>query len=167
MSDFFDIAFDLIIDLEGGSKITNDKDDLGGLTKWGISQKSFPHLDIKNLTKKEAKNIYKKYYWDKVRGDEISHAKALCLFDCAVNQGVGIAIRLSQKIFCIKQDGKLGPITLSYLKKFDDEIFVQKFLAERALRYSKTQSFKKFGRGWLNRLFVISRKSQGVINATS
>ena len=49
---------------EGGSKYTNDPKDAGGETKYGISKKAFPNVDIKNLTETDAIAIYKKMYYD-------------------------------------------------------------------------------------------------------
>ena len=56
-----------ILFAEGGSKYTNDPNDSGGETKYGISKKAFPNLDIKNLTEEQAISIYKKMYFDLVQ----------------------------------------------------------------------------------------------------
>jgi hypothetical protein len=78
------------LDLEGG--LGYDK--RGGTTKYGISKKAYPNLDIGSLTKDDAARIYKKDYWDKINGDrlhEVNPALAATLFDTAVNQGVSKA----------------------------------------------------------------------------
>lgn len=165
--DSFNQALELIFKLEGHDKLTNDPQDLGGLTKWGISQKAFPHLDIKNLTKKQAIYIYRKHYWEAIRADKFHLSISLCLFDCAVNQGVLTAIRLAQKVMRVKQDGKIGPVTISKLERANPRIFTENYLAERALRYSKTRSFSRFGRGWLKRLFIICNNSSKIIEETN
>ena len=49
----FDQVIDRVLAHEGG--YVNDPDDPGGETKYGISKKAYPKIDIKNLTKEEAK----------------------------------------------------------------------------------------------------------------
>ena len=58
----FDIAFSRLIDSEGG--LTDNPKDPGGLTKFGISQRSYPDIDIRNLTLDQAKAIYLRDFWD-------------------------------------------------------------------------------------------------------
>jgi len=85
---------------EGGAKYTNDPTDRGGETKYGISKRSYPQEDIKNLTEERAKELYKRDYWDRIRGDDIKdEAIAFNIFDCAVNMGVRTASRLSSLTF--------------------------------------------------------------------
>ncbi len=59
MSDF-DTAVTKTLIHEGGSRVTDDPDDRGGLTRYGISQRSYPDLDIRNLTEDQAKEVYKR-----------------------------------------------------------------------------------------------------------
>ncbi len=74
---------------EGGAKYTDDPDDPGGATKYGISQRAYPDLNIRNITEAEVRDIYKRDYWDRIRGDEIkSQIVAENIFDTAVNMGV-------------------------------------------------------------------------------
>ena len=87
-SDAFKFALNNTLGLEGG---LNKDDKVGGLTKYGISQKSYPKLDIAKLTPAEAKAIYKRDYWDKIGGDEIAAKDpklAALMFDTAVQHGV-------------------------------------------------------------------------------
>lgn len=134
---FFDAAFSIVIGEEGG--YVNDPHDPGGETKFGISKRAYPNLDIKNLTLEDAKAIYKRDYWDVMGCDALSWEMALIAFDAAVNQGVGAArsIRAS---------------TPSSIE----------FMAERALRYAKLSTFDRFGRGWMRRLFRVFRAAQKV-----
>ena len=52
----FKLAIPRVITNEGG--YVNDPDDPGGETKYGISKRSYPALDIKNLTVEQATAIY-------------------------------------------------------------------------------------------------------------
>ena len=47
-----------VLEHEGG--YVNDPKDLGGETNFGITKRWYPDLDIKNLTKEDAIEIYKK-----------------------------------------------------------------------------------------------------------
>jgi len=61
----FDKAFEILIGHEGG--YVNDVNDRGGETRYGISKRAYPHIDIANLTLAQAKEIYRTDYWDKVK----------------------------------------------------------------------------------------------------
>ena len=54
----FDEIIKHVLEHEGG--YVNDPKDLGGETKYGITKRFYPDIDIKNLTIEEAKEIYKK-----------------------------------------------------------------------------------------------------------
>lgn len=151
----FNQCFDKIIIAEGG--YVNDSNDPGGETNFGISKRAYPNVDIKNLTLEQAKIIYKNDYWDKIRGDEITYPLNLFLFDCAVNQGVSVAITLLQKSAGISQDGILGIQTLNAIKKTAG--IETSFMANRALRYTGTRNFDKYGFGWFKRIFKITKEA--------
>ena len=56
----FDEIIEQVLEHEGG--YVNDPKDLGGETKYGITKRFYPDVDIKNLTIDGAKEIYKKEY---------------------------------------------------------------------------------------------------------
>jgi lysozyme family protein len=141
---------------EGGATFSNYPDDRGGPTKYGISQKAYPNVDIANLTEDQAKDIYKKDYWDRVAGDQIRlQSIAENLFDTAVNMGVISATKLAQMTLDVAVDGKLGPATLQALNALDEKKFLSDFTLAKIARYAaicnhdRTQS--KFLLGWINR----------------
>src|SRR6266704_463277 len=70
----------------------NDPAYPGGETKWGISKRSYPGLDIQNLTPEQAANIYSQDYWDRVGADSIPFPMCTAVFDTAVNDGVKRAL---------------------------------------------------------------------------
>lgn len=146
----FDQAFEAVIGHEGG--YIDDPRDSGGETKFGISKRQYPHLDIKNLTLEQAKAIYRADYWSRVRGDELSFPAALALFDYAVNSGVETAIRSAQKALDLKVDGILGPVTFARIDNSEPEDFVAALQAERLLSLIQLTSFSTFGRGWTRRI---------------
>ena len=142
---------------EGGSKVTDDPNDRGGLTKYGISQRSYPNVDIRNLTEEQAKEIYKRDYWDKVKADDIqSQEVAENLFDTAVNMGPRTAGRLAQLALDIEPvDGIVGPQTVAALNSKDAEAFIAEFTIAKIARYAhicnRDKSQSKFLLGWINR----------------
>lgn len=78
---------DQVLSIEGG--YNNSPIDRGGPTKYGISSRAYPNLDIKNLTEAEARAIYKRDYWDKVGADNLPPELQSQAMDSAVNSGVG------------------------------------------------------------------------------
>ena len=152
----FNKAFEKVLKFEGG--YVNDKSDSGGETKYGISKKAFPNVDIKNLTLKEAKEIYKEVYWDKIKADEIKSQKiAEIIFDTAINMGVSFAIKTAQKIIGVKQDGIIGPITLNALNNTNEEIFIKDYKLSRIAKYVEIAKGDKikFLRGWITRVLEV------------
>jgi len=133
-----------VIEREGGNRVTDDKDDMGGLTKFGISKNAYPNLDIANLTEAEAAAIYKRDYWDKINADQLPVNIREAAFDAAVNHGVNTAKRL--------------------LSEAGNDL--QKFLELRANLYQQivdnnpTQA--KFLNGWMKRLRDLA---SGVVSA--
>lgn len=153
----FNHAFDVVIASEGGH--TNDQNDPGGETKYGICKRDYPHLDIQSLTIEDAKSIYRRDYWELAKCDLYPSPLDLCMFDAAVNQGVTTAIKLLQKALNVPQDGIIGPVTKRKITTTDIHELTSIFMADRALRYTGTRNFDRYGRGWLKRLFFVSFKS--------
>ena len=151
---YFDHAFEAIIRAEGG--YVNDPQDPGGETKYGISKRQYPLLDIPSLTLTEARVIYHRDYWTPIKGIELPWPMAALILDTAINQGVDVAKRLTQKALGVTQDGLFGPITLQALNTQSSNELAARFLADRALRYTGTRNFDHYGRGWFKRLFALT-----------
>ena len=82
MRDSFDKAFELTIGLEG--RPSNDPDDPGGFTIWGLAKKYHPEID-KETTIEYAKQVYLEQYWIPSGCDDQPWPVDACLFDSAVN----------------------------------------------------------------------------------
>jgi lysozyme family protein len=152
----FDQAFEHIIGEEGG--YTNHPRDPGGATKYGITQRDYPDLDIENLTLDQAKHIYRANYWDAIKADYLPSQIAILVFDSAVNQGVSRATKLMQRALEVQVDGVIGPRTIAAAQNVDPTEFAVKFGAERALHYAALSNFDVFGRGWMRRLLRTTLK---------
>lgn len=74
---------------EGG--YVNDPSDPGGETNFGISKRAYPNIDIKNLTRQAAQEIYQRDYWDAIKGDTLEPALGAVALDTAINMGVSRA----------------------------------------------------------------------------
>lgn len=151
----FDNAVAKVLIHEGG--YVNDPHDLGGETNFGISKKAYPHLNIKNLTIDDAKEIYKRDFWDKLRCDEIANQKiAYEIFDTAVNMGVRTATKLIQMCLDVRPDGILGVKTLDAINSRNFEVLILKFKLAKISRYiyitQKRPANKKFFYGWIKRV---------------
>lgn len=168
---FRDAALE-VIRKEGGDKVHQVKGDKGGLTKFGISQKSYPHLDIANLTLSDALAIYKRDYWDKIGGDQIKrYTIAFAVFDMAVNRGPRTALKLAQESVGVNSDGMIGPATLNALNAISESRFLNSFIENAKKAYKEIvngdSSQQKFYDGWINRANAIasySSKYVGSIN---
>lgn len=155
MKSIFEISFDFILAVEGDES-DNPKDN-GGLTKFGISKKSYPLLDIKNLTIEDAKEIYRKDFWQVVHGDKLPCDVALCVFDAAVNQGPGASVGMLQNCLGLKVDNVMGPNTILNTGKMRSIFLIEKFIAARFSRYLKAEDYETFGKGWSIRLVKLAR----------
>lgn len=153
-----------IFDAEGG--YGNDVNDRGGETKYGISKRQYPNVDIANLTRDDAEAIYARDYWDAVSGDLLPSALALAVFDAAVLQGPVTAIHMLQLALGklghdeVRADGIIGNYTLTAARlqaHADLPRLLATFMSFRGLRmfHDAFQNVKQrtFIRGWLARLF--------------
>jgi lysozyme family protein len=147
---WFDQCFDKLIAHEGG--YSNDAKDPGGETNFGISKRAYPQVDIKNLTRDAAKQIYKRDYWDRAQCDKLPPTLAYLLFDAAVNSGIGQAIRFLQRALGVADDGVLGPLTLSMVSRADAESICARFIGQRLDFMTRLSTFDYFGKGWSRRM---------------
>jgi lysozyme family protein len=93
----FDGAVDLMIFKEGGDKLHRHPRDPGKLTKYGISSRAYPHLDIASLTREAATDIYRQDYFKKAGCDELPERLAILVFGSAINQGVAASVTMLQQ----------------------------------------------------------------------
>ena len=117
MADFETLVKDLI-EAEGGDELVTNVDDRGGLTKYGISQRAYPDVDIASLTEEEAIEIYKRDYWDKFKIGTMPDKYKRDIFFNVVNSGSS-AIRDLQQALGVTVDGAVGPETRGALEGFD------------------------------------------------
>lgn len=147
----FDHAFELLIAREGN--YSNDPNDPGGETKFGISKRAYPQVDIKNLTLEQAKAIYKTDYWDRVLCPNLPDPLQFQVFDTAVNSGPRQAVVLLQRALGVSDDGMVGQKTRDALAGTNSSTAVSiRFLAARLRFMSGLSGWDHFGKGWARRI---------------
>jgi lysozyme family protein len=151
----FDRAFQITVGVEGG--YVNDPADPGGETKYGISKRAHPGVDIKSLTMDQAKAIYLRDYWTPAGCSSMPERIGHLVFDCAVHHGVKTAIKLLQRALKVADDGEFGPITRGTLTARDTNETANLLMAERAVYMTTCSAWPTFKRGWLKRCFEIAR----------
>lgn len=183
MSDRFDLCFDRVVGHEGGLSLdrndrgnwTSGKIGVGSLngTKYGISAMAYPHVDIRNLTLQDAKDIYRRDYWNKCRCDDLPKAIDYLVFDAAVNHGNSRSARFLQTAVGANPDGIIGEKTVAKVNAKNDIIKVcSDFCVTRGLFYTNIGTFQRYKLGWFRRLFdthatAVSELAEGdVVEAT-
>ena len=146
----FRAALAQVLRHEGG--YVNDPRDPGGETRYGISKRSYPAEDIKNLTLARAGEIYRRDFWDRCRCDEMPPAIRMHLFDAAVNSGPVRAIRWLQEAARVERDGVIGPITIREAWAADPVALVARYNGLRLDYLTDLRGWASFGRGWTRRV---------------
>lgn len=160
MPALFDNFKQHIVPLEGDTA-TNISGDVGGLTKYGISQESYPRLDIADLTYDEACAIYEHDFWIHYGLSRInSQLIANKLMSFLMNMNPFSAIQCVQRAVnrCgsdIPTDGILGINTINAINLAPQPWLLDRFRIEGALFYnyrvSVDKSQLKFLNGWIKR----------------
>ena len=162
----WDEALKHILKYEGG--YVNHKDDPGGRTNLGVTQRVWEEWtgkpateeDMRGLTPAMVSPLYKKRYWDAVRGDDLPSGVDLCVFDCAVNAGVGRASKFLQQAVGVTADGQIGPMTVAATTAKPAEEVIDAFCNLRETHYKSLSTFATFGKGWMNRLGAVEAESK-------
>ena len=151
-------CLETILHHEGG--YVNHPKDPGGETNLGVTKRVYEDWggtkEMKDLTVEDVSPIYKKNYWDRVKGDHLPAGLDLCVFDFGVNAGTGRAAKYLQKMIGTTPDGGIGPMTLVKLKEYVDakgvEHTVKLYQMGRQKYYESLSTFSTFGRGWTRRV---------------
>jgi lysozyme family protein len=156
----FDEIIEITLKHEGG--YVHDPKDLGGETNFGIAKRFYPDVDIKNLTEDEAKEIYKKDYWDRYKAEKLPEHLRHIHFDMCVNQGYGTAIKILQRACNAKGadiavDGGFGPGTEAAINTYKPTI--DRVRCYRLKHYydlvNKKPEQERFLYGWFKRALSV------------
>lgn len=148
--------------IEGGLSL--DPEDSGNWTegakgkgelrgsKYGISAKQYPMLDIASLSVTQVREIYARDYWLAACCDRLPARLALVHFDSAVNVGVQRAAKLLQRALGVEEDGVIGPKTIAAARVKEQNDSCADLLAERAMFYAAAKQYARYGKGWMRRV---------------
>ena len=142
---------------EGG--FTNNPNDPGGATNFGILQREMPGVDIRSITRDQAISFYLSNYWNKVLYANLtSQQVATKLFDMHVNLGLVPAVRIAQHALGFQDanvDGNMGPMTVAAINAANPGSFLSAVVGLVVSHYkfleAKNPKLMVFDRGWMAR----------------
>ena len=156
--DRFEACLELVLRAEGG--FVNHPSDPGGATNMGITLRTLSEFrdaevteaDVRNLTRGEAREIYRARYWTPMRCADLPAGIDLMVFDFGVNAGPGRSLRLLQRCVGVAADGSVGPITLAAVRACRTGDLIARLAEGRLAYYRGLGTFPTFGRGWTRRV---------------
>ena len=150
----FDDAFLWLLGAEGS--YTNNPEDPGGPTKWGVTElvaRSFGYTgSMKDYPVEEAKKVYRTMYWGNLKIDQLPECIRYDIFDAAVNSGVAQAIRWLQHSCGAEEDGILGPKTLEAANATEPVKLRTSYNGCRLKFMTDLPQWNTFGKGWARRI---------------
>ena len=143
---------------EGG--YVHHPSDPGGITNLGVTKKVWeeflgtpvPDSEMQRLTPQLVTPLYKKLYWDKIKGDNLPSGVDYCVFDAAVNSGAGRASRWLQTAVGVEPDGSLGPKTFAAVEILHPKLLISRYCEQRLAFLHRLGTWETFGRGWERRV---------------
>jgi len=162
-------SFELMLKSEGG--YVNNPADPGGMTNLGVTKATWENwvgresdeAEMRGLTPEKVEPLYKKKYWDAVRGDELPPGISYLCFDFAVNAGAGRSIKTLQTAVGVTPDGGFGPMTMAAVQAVDPNELIERFSQAKEDFYRSLTTFATFGKGWLNRVADVKVKASAML----
>jgi len=157
MKNNFDKCLEMLLHHEGG--YVNNVHDRGGMTNLGVTKRVYDkwigrestEQEMRDLTPDDVAPIYKKNYWDRVKGDSLPSGLDWACFDWAVNSGSGRPAKAVQRAVGATQDGAIGNQTLGLIAEKDPKFIIDYVYTVRQAFYESLDDYKHFGRGWSRR----------------
>lgn len=144
---------------EGG--FVNHPKDPGGATNRGVTQRVYDayrdrqgqsRRSVRAITAEEVADIYKRQYWDAIRGDDLPSGLDYAVFDYAVNSGPRRAAQDLQRELGVAVDGVIGNVTLAGVAKADVYDLIDRLCARRMRFLKGLKHWRTFGKGWTRRV---------------
>lgn len=164
----FDECLKLLLVHEGG--FVNHPSDPGGMTNLGVTKivyEAWVGHDVNEkimraLTPSDVAPLYRKKYWDAIRGDELANGLDYVMFDYGVNSGNGRAIKTLQECVGVPADGGFGPKTMAAVLQFRGDALktlIEEVCNKRLEFLKSLRTWPVFGRGWERRVNDVKAKS--------
>lgn len=168
MKENFQNALKAVLHHEGG--FVNHPADPGGMTNLGCTKKVWEEwvghpVDekaMRALTPADVAPLYKKKYWDAVRGNELPDGVDYIVFDTAINSGPGRAIKFLQGCVGVDMDGALGPKTLAAVKAADPKTLIEDYAKRRLSFLHDLPTWDTFGKGWARRIAEVQNTASSM-----
>jgi len=162
-------AFEQMLASEGG--YVHHPSDPGGMTNLGVTKRVWEEWvgresnekEMRSLTPEMVEPLYKRKFWDAVRGNELPAGISYLIFDFAVNAGVGRSIKTLQSATGVTPDGGFGPMTMAAVQAIDPVELIEKFSQGKEDFYRSLNTFETFGKGWLNRVAAVKVKATSLL----
>jgi lysozyme family protein len=163
MKENFEKCLEMLLKHEGG--FVNHPQDPGGMTNLGVTKRTLEEYlrdsgegeievteDImRSLTPEMVAPIYKKNYWDAVKGDDLPAGVDWACFDWCVNSGRKRPSKSLQRAVGAVPDGAIGPATLAKVNEALPKNIVLAIHDDRQAFYERLSTFGTFGKGWTRR----------------
>jgi len=165
VKDNFTAALASVLAYEGG--FSDDPRDPGGMTNRGVTRAVWSEwlgrpASVKEMTELTAEAVaplYKRKYWDAINGDELPDGIDHCVFDFAVNSGVGRAAKLLQSCLGVAADGQIGPKTLAAAKAADFKKVIELYGLARLTFLKSLPHWSVYKNGWSTRVAGVTSRA--------
>lgn len=166
MRENFAEALQHVLKHEGG--FVNHPEDPGGMTNLGCTKAVWEEwcghpVDEKTmraLTPADVAPLYKRKYWDKVKGDELPSGVDYAVFDAAINSGPGRAVKWLQACVGAEPDGAIGPKTLAAVRAADAKELIDDYSKRRLSFLMDLKHWPTFGKGWSRRVADVAESAK-------
>jgi lysozyme family protein len=164
-------CLDRVLQYEGGW--SDHPSDPGGATMKGVTLATYSSFlgrpateaELRAIPDDHLQKIYRRDYWDKVKGDDLPGGVDLAVFDFAVNSGVSRASKYLQREVGTSQDGIIGPQTLSALAGRSPANVAANLCDSRLAFLKGLSTWPTFGKGWSNRVADVRSRSLKLADA--
>jgi len=158
MENNFEQCLALVLKHEGG--YVNHPKDPGGMTNLGVTKRVWEEYvghpvdeaAMRALGPNDVAPLYKKNYWDKIKGDDLPAGVDYACFDLAVNSGVGRAAKILQQAVGVSADGVIGPATMDAVAAANPRDLATEICDMRLKFLQSLPIFATFGKGWTRRV---------------
>lgn len=163
MKDNFEQCLALVLKHEGG--FSNNPKDPGGMTNLGVTKKVWEkwvghpvdEAAIRGLGPADVEPLYKEFFWDKIKANDLPLGVDYACFDFAVNSGVPRAIKTLQKAVGVNADGVIGPATLAAIESQNPRDLATEICEIRLNFLQSLPTWGIFEKGWSRRVAEVEK----------